>query len=157
MKTIQLTKGQVAIVDDQDYQRLSHFKWCAQASYGQFYAVHFDHVTRTQIRMHRLVLYAPRDVEADHVNGDTLDNRRANLRLAAHAENMRNRRIPSTNTSGFKGVGFHKLRRRWQAYIKVRGKQYHLGCFATPEAAAAEYDRAARLSFGRFARTNDKR
>jgi hypothetical protein len=150
VKTIPLTCGLVAIVDDQDYERLSCFKWCA----SHRYAVHCDHVTRTQIRMHRLVLYAPRGVEADHVNGDTLDNRRANLRLAAHAENMRNSRISSTNGSGFKGVSFDERRRCWRAQIMFRQRQYHLGYFDMPELAAQEYNRGARLLFGKFARLN---
>jgi hypothetical protein len=148
---IQLSRGLVAIVDDCDYERLSGFKWYASLEGKRFYAVHGR---KQKIRMHRLILYAPRGKEVDHINGNTLDNRRGNLRLATRAQNGRNRRISRTNTSGFKGVHLHKRTGRWNAQIKFRGKIYNLGCFDTPEEAAREYDRAARLAFGKFSRLN---
>jgi hypothetical protein len=120
--------------------------WHASASRnGRFDAAHKSNDVRRSILMHRLVLYAPRGKEVDHINGDTLDNRRGNLRLAAHDQNGHNRKIQRNNASGFKGVSCYKRTGLWGAYIKFRGKQYHLGYFDTPELAAREYDRAARL------------
>jgi hypothetical protein len=155
VKTIPLTRGQFTIIDDCDYERLSHFKWWALCCNGDFYAAYqSSERPRKKILMHRLVIYAPRGVEVDHINGDTLDNRRINLRLATHAQNGRNRRIDRTSTSGFKGVHFYRSSRRWNAQITFQGKRYNLGYFDTPELAAAEYDKAARLLFRQFARTN---
>jgi hypothetical protein len=155
MKLIHLTQGLVAIVDDEDFERISKFKWHASASRnGRFDAAHKSNDVRRSILMHRLILYAPHGKEVDHINGDTLDNRRNNLRLAARDQNGQNRKIPRNNTSGFKGVIFDKQDRCWKARIRFRGKQYHLGYFDTPEAAGQQYDRAARLFFRQFARTN---
>jgi hypothetical protein len=153
-KEIQLSRDLVAIVDDDDYLRLSVFKWHALLAGRAFYAACKENKTHKLILMHRLVLYAPRGMEVDHVNGNSLDNRRENLRLASHAQNGMNQKIRHDSKSGFKGVSFNKPRGRWLAHIKFRGKKYNLGYFETPELAAKEYDRAARLAFGKFARTN---
>jgi hypothetical protein len=91
-------------------------------------------------------------MDIDHINGDGLDNRWSNLRLSTRAENIRNSRAPSSNTSGFKGVSRSKRSRRWQAHIKVDGRSKHLGCFDTPEEAHAAYAVAAVDHYGPFAR-----
>jgi len=92
------------------------------------------------------------ELSIDHVDGNGLNNQKANLRVASHAENCANRRINRNNTSGFKGVS--KNKERWQAYIRVAYRQIHLGYFDTPEEAAEAYDRAAIAYFGEFAKTN---
>jgi len=94
--------------------------------------------------------------ETDHVNQDSLDDRRFNLRIATRAENNRNRNLQKNNSSGFIGVSrLNRLRRRpWQAYIKAGGKTIHLGYFATPEQAANAYNQAARLHHGELATLN---
>jgi hypothetical protein len=156
MKLIPLTRGLVAIVDETDYQRLSRIKWYALRCNRTFYAAcHSSERPRKMILMHRLVVYAPSVKKVDHINGNTLDNRRANLRLASNAQNLHNCKVARTNnTSGFKGAIFDKRIGRWAAQIRFRGKRYNLGYFDTPELAAQEYDRAARLLFRQFARTN---
>ncbi|MCI0598731.1 MAG: HNH endonuclease [Beijerinckiaceae bacterium] len=88
--------------------------------------------------------------QIDHINGDRADNRFLNLREATRTENAWNAKLRSDSHSGFKGVRRHK--RRWCAYIKVSGKQKHLGSFATPEEAHDAYCRAAREHHGQFAR-----
>jgi hypothetical protein len=90
--------------------------------------------------------------EVDHVDGDGLRNAWTNLRSATHAENMRNSRRPRHNTSGFKGVSWHKRSQAWRAYIKKDRRAIHLGTFATPEAAHAAYVAAAQEHHGEFAR-----
>jgi len=144
IKTIGLTRGLVAIVNEADYERLRALKWSAQ----------WDWELGRGIGMHRLVIYAPGGTGVDHINGDTLDNRRGNLRLATSEQNGRNQKISRKNSTGYKGVVFYKRRGRWGARIRFRGKQYHLGLFDSALLAALEYDKWARLLFGRFARPN---
>jgi hypothetical protein len=101
--------------------------------------------------MHRRIVP---DAEAvDHVNGDKLDNRRANLRTATQSQNLMNRGRSPRNTSGYKGVTWHKGSRRWMAQIKVRGRSKCLGYFEDPAVAHAAYTKAAAREHGEFART----
>ena len=90
--------------------------------------------------------------QLDHANCDPADNRIANLRLASSSENTANQKRKSTNTSGFKGVGWHRGLQRWQAVIMQNYKSTHLGYFDTPEAAHEAYVAAASVRFGEFAR-----
>lgn len=106
------------------------------------------------VSMHRLILCAPKGSEVDHINGDKLDNRRSNLRLCAHAENLRNSAPYRNNTSGFKGVTWHTQSCKWRATIKVNYRQISLGLYASAIEAAHAYDEAARAHFGPYARIN---
>lgn len=152
-KEIQLSQGYVALVDDEDYEWLSQWKW----TYHNGYA--YRNITvptnasgfGTQ-RMHRLILDASRFFEVDHIDGDGLNNIRSNLRLATRTQNSRNRR--GTGYNGLKGIAIHKFSGLWQAKIRANAKQIHLGYFKTPEAAAHAYDAAARQYHGEFARLN---
>lgn len=90
--------------------------------------------------------------QIDHINGCPSDNRWSNLREATRHQNSINTRKRQDNTSGFKGVHWHKSGKKWQAYIKLNGKKYHLGYFDTPEAASAMYEGAAAILFGNFKR-----
>lgn len=92
--------------------------------------------------------------QIDHINGDRADNRIANLRPATNTENARNATIGKNNTSGFKGVSFHKKAGKWSASICVDRRTRHLGLFETPEAAHEAYVAAAELAFGQFARVS---
>lgn len=91
------------------------------------------------------------DRQVDHINGDRADNRIVNLRLATHSENQQNRRRPSNNTSGHKGVSWIKRYQKWQATIRVGRRNINLGRFDTKEAAANAYGRAALKHHGEFA------
>lgn len=110
-------------------------------------------VART-IRAHRWLIDAPAGVTVDHINGDKLDNRRANLRLCTQAENTRNRVGLAGSSSRFKGVAWHAARGKWVAGITHQGKRTYLGLYRDEVAAALAYDVAALQLFGEFARPN---
>ncbi|MCL1955245.1 MAG: HNH endonuclease [Brevinematales bacterium] len=104
--------------------------------------------------LHRIIMNAPEDMEIDHKNLNKLDNRRQNLRVCSHSENMMNRGKQKNNSTGFKGVNLDKgrKRKRFRAKITANKKNYCLGSFKKPEAAAAAYAKAAKLHHGQFAR-----
>ena len=146
MREIVLTRGQVAIVDDEDFEAVSAFKWCAQPSRHTFYAlrnVRRPGGGKTTENLHRLVLARKlgrpllNGEKADHENGDGLDNRREKLRLATNAQNMRNcfKSLPN-KSSQFLGVARHRATKKWQASIRVPGKSIYLGLHDTELGAA---------------------
>ena len=161
MREIQLTRGLVTHVDDADYNWLSQWRWQAEdrkrKDRVQYYA-------RTNMRingrmrrvyMRRLILNPSQGLEVDHIDGNALNNQRSNLRLATHAENMRNQAKHGGETSSaYKGVFWHKRCSRWAASILANGKRKHLGLFDDEIEAAYAYDDAARLHYGEFARVN---
>ena len=157
MQKIYLTQGQVAIVDDEDYEELSAQTWCASAiknAPGKFYAMRQAY-GRT-IMMHAQIARTPKGFETDHVNKDTLDNRSANLRVCSTSQNQANRSPQKNNTSGFKGVT-KRMRGGmtcWHARISYQGKSIHIGIFTTLEEAARAYDLKASALFGEFAYLN---
>jgi len=159
MKKIPLTQGQVARVDDADYEWLKQYKWCAHKIGHTFYAergITISPYKQKMIRMHRVILDAPDGTQVDHKNTDGLDNRRSNLRFCTHSENCRNQRINRKNKSGFKGVSFSKRNAQnpWLVLIQVNSKRIHVGYYQTAEMAAAAYDLAALKHYGEFALTN---
>lgn len=157
MREIPLTRGYVALVDDEDYERVAAKKWGVTVKPQDTtpYAQNGVRVAgrMTSVAMHRFILDAPIELVVDHINGNGLDNRRANLRLCSRSENQWNRRKSSQNTSGFKGV-FHRGGTRWIARITAHGKTVHLGRFRDPTIAARAYDAAALRLHGEFARLN---
>lgn len=115
------------------------------------------HVDKKLYKVHRLIFlwhhgYLPPIV--DHSDMDPLNNKIGNLRDASKSQNMANRREQSNNTSGFKGIWFHKQSGKWGASIKVKGKKIHLGLYLTELEAHAAYEKAARAYFGEFARAS---
>lgn len=156
MKEIQLTKGLFAIVDDADYDWLNQWRWYAHKGTRTFYA---NRRKNTRIftkptQMHREIMNAPDDMEVDHIDGNGLNNTRANLRICTHKQNKQNVPKYANNTSGYKGVSIDRKNNKWTARIKANNKYYFLGYFQTPEEAAHAYDEAAKKYFGEFAYTN---
>lgn len=154
MKEIELTQGWTTFVSDEDYDGLSKFKWYALRNGSNIYAARNEGRPpfRRTIQMHTVIMKTPRGMKTDHINGNGLDNRRENLRICTHAENMRNSRPHSNNTSGFKGVAWNKRESKWVAHIRLNRKRIHLGYFDTAEAAATAYEKAARELHGEFSR-----
>lgn len=158
---IPLTWNRTSIVDKEDAERVLEHKWCAHFADGdgsRCYAITniYDETDgrRHTIRLHGFVLQAmSSDIGIDHRNGDTLDNRKSNLRFASPSGNRANARA-QFGTSQYKGVSFHRLTGKWRAYIKVDSKAWHLGLFDDEVSAARAYDDAARECFGDFARVN---
>lgn len=155
-REIHLTRGKVAIVDDEDYEWLAASSWCYKPDKRTGYAIRRgSRSDRTQtIWMHRQILDAPPGVQVDHIDGDGLNNRRANLRFATNTENQRNQRTPRNNSSGFKGVHVHRRNGLYVVTIRIDGATRQLGQYANKVIAARVYDKAARDAFGEFARLN---
>ncbi len=128
------------------------YKWCPHNNKGITYVDR--RFAGKYEQLHRVITNAPRDKQVDHINGNTLDNRRCNLRICTASDNMKNRVIGKNNKSGYKGVLWRAERKRFVATIFAGNKQVHLGTFKSREAAAEAYDQAAIKYFGEFARTN---
>lgn len=157
-KQIQLSKGKYAIVDDEDFEYLNQWKWYVNSS---GYAVRSENfktesgkISARTIRMHRVVMRAPQTHEVDHRFGNRLDNRKANLRVCTRSENNMNKPLLPKNSTGFKGVMWHKRNLRWVSRIKVNGKLIHLGSFTCKIQAAKIYNEAALKYHGEFAHLN---
>lgn len=148
---ISLGNGGVALVDRADYEWLSRFSWYVGHGYAKRSGTTRNHAKRL---MHREIMAAGDGVLVDHINGDKLDNRRANLRLCTPTQNALNKGAFPQTGRRFKGVYPSKNGRRWRAYIQVAGQQRCLGTFDTQDLAARAYDAAAVEMHGDFARLN---
>ena len=150
-KQIELTQGKFALVDDDDFDWLSKWKW----HYDTRYARRAGAWRLGKIFMHREIA-RPGEAVVDHINGNTLDNRKENLRVCEQAENIKNKKIQKNSTSGYKGVSIVKGKKKdkWTAMISISNQMTYLGTFCTPEDAARAYDNAAIENYGRFAKTN---
>jgi hypothetical protein len=150
---ISLTRGYAALVDLIDSD-LSLLKWRASGD-SHVYAKR----TSKNISMHRVIMIRILEREllpsefVDHIDGNTLNNCRSNLRLATHNQNVWNSRLPITNTSGYKGV--YSERGKWRAHINVYGRYIHLGYYNDPEMAGIAYNHAALRYYGDYAKFND--
>lgn len=157
MKEISLTQGKVALVDDEDFEFLNQWKWrilrgrhtCYAKRHGPRFAG-----ARPTILMHRSLLNAPTGLQVDHINGDGLDNRRLNLRLATNAQNGQNQRPRTDGTSRFRGVSWNTKAHKWVATICFHQQVRCLGYYDTEIEAARVYDKMAGFLFGEFARLN---
>lgn len=161
MRKLPLSKGFFTVVDDEGFAKFGHLKW----TYCKGYAIRRIRIGPRKenksicIYLHREVLGLSREDKrsCDHINGDRLDNRLANLRPATHRENccnMGKKSFKKETASRFKGVSWSKRRGMWRARVRLRGKEREIGCFALEEDAARAYDTAAREWHGEFARLN---
>lgn len=156
-KEIELTRGYVALVDDEDHDKVSKFKWTAQVKANTVYAyrtIKRADGSQTAQLLHRFLLEPPDGLMVDHKDGSGLNNCRSNLRLATNAENGRNRRKNVNNKSGYKGVSWRKQRSKWKSQINVNGRNKFLGYFTDVLDGARAYDRAALELHGEYASLN---
>ncbi len=156
MKTLQLSQGQVALVDDEDFEALAKFKWHAgwYPSSKTYYAkrnVKLDGGRKTTALMHRELMGAAQGQEVDHINHNGLDNRRENVRLCIRTQNNGNMRKRTGCSSQYKGVVWCKNHELWM----VRVKRKLVGYFVAENEAAQAYNRVAREKFGEFALLNE--
>ena len=158
MKEIPLSNGGVVIVDDEDYEWLSQWKWLRGTTGYAVRTVYREplngKIRRGIVKMHRVIMAAPPKKIVDHVNRDPLDNRRVNLRFATPRQNCCNRKLQPSNSSGYRGVHWHKGAKKWMACISLDNKSVYLGLFSNKEDAARERDKAARRLYGDFAILN---
>jgi hypothetical protein len=154
MRTLPVARGTaVVLVDDEDFELVSPYTWrLVQGGGGQRYASAWVGVK--DVFMHRLITGAARGKVVDHIDGNPLNNQRANLRVCTQAENQGNRRKIKPASSIYKGVSWVQKRRKWQASLYVSGRQRLLGRFASEIEAARAYDAAAKQHFGEFALLN---
>ena len=155
MKVISLTQDKVALVDDEDYERLNQFKWYARWNNQRFYACRKIKTSNGQKieHMHRVIAITPHGLDTDHKNGDSLDNQKDNLRWASRAQNMQNQKYPARNNKlGIKGVSLKC--RKFEAKIKLNGKNIRLGLFTVLGDADSAYREAEDKHYGVFSRNS---
>lgn len=147
-KKVPLGNGQFAIVDDEDFDLVSRYKWhfLPSPNSKDGYAV-------TKMRMHRLIINAPPNMFVDHINGDPLDNRRCNLRLCTNAQNQQNT-ASRGGSSRHKGVSFNKKSGKWLAAFLFEGRRYYCGLWKDEDEAARAVDKKRGEVCGTFASKN---
>lgn len=154
---IPLTQGYSTIIDEEDFERVSKHSRCVQqyknkSKCKKIYAK--CSIRGTQVTLHRFILNSPRGSLVDHINGDSLDNRKDNLRYTDKKGNAANRpkdRLKNA-TSIYKGVSYNGG--KWHCKIQVSGEAIYLGGFSTEVAAAEAYNKAALEYFGEFCYLN---
>jgi len=143
---IPLTQGKYAIVDHEDFEWLNQWKW----HYMNGYAYHSFKINGkyTEIGMHAFILQTPKGMETDHVNRNRSDNRRSNLRVVTTSQNQHNVGVNVKNTSGHKGITFHKRDRYWQVMIRIAGRRFYIGSYKEKDKAIVAYNIAERKAYG---------
>lgn len=149
MAEIILTQGKVAIVDDNLCDWLNRWKWYFKQGYACRNEYQPKHRT---IRMHVMINQTPPGMDTDHINGDKLDNRWENLRTCTRSNNARNGKVRSTNTSGYKGIYWHKRDKAWRVQLMSGGKKKFIGNYRNIEAAIKARDTAYLTHHGDYAK-----
>lgn len=155
MKQILLTRGKVALVDDEDFNFLNQWKWFAIKAKRRYYAVRKESYfsgKRKIIFMHRVILKTPQGLETDHKDRNGLNNQRSNIRVCTERQNQGNCGLRKDNVTGYKGVSWWEG--RVVVHIKAKGKKLYIGSFPDVISAAHAYDKRAKEIFGEFAGLN---
>jgi AP2 domain len=157
MKTIPLTRGKIALVDNEWFEYLNQWKWfCDAQGYAcrWIYSGPKGNRVKTLVRMHRVVLGVQPGEYTDHINRNRTDNQHHNLRVCSIGENNLNTKIRSNNKSGYRGVSYKRKNKKWCAQIAIKKRKIHIGLFLTSKEAAMAYNQAATEHFGEFASLN---
>lgn len=153
VKEIPLTQGKVALVDDEDYERVIKYKWYACKNSNTYYVKHtINH--HSKFLLHRFILGVKSNEQVDHINNNGLDCRRCNLRITTQSQNLMNAKKRPNTSSKYKGVNWCKQTHKWSAKIQVNGKRKHLGRFSNEDDAGKAYNEAAKKHYGEYARLN---
>lgn len=152
-KEISLSQGKMAIVDSEDYDRLLTYKWHFYDGYARRSQWVSGDRTSKGIYMHHEILGVTPGGKfvVDHINGNSLDNRKENLRVVTQQQNLFNSRPHRKALSKYKGVSWHKPRGKWRAKIMLNGRSHHIGYFCTEIDAALAYNEYAQKMFGEYA------
>jgi hypothetical protein len=153
MRRIPLTQGKFSEVDEVDYERVAEFRWHAFKVHNTWYAASGGPNKGQRTYLHRFIMDAPVGKEVDHINGDGLDNRKENLRICRHRDNLRNVQRTTISRSGYRGVTI-AASGKFVASCKYLGKRLHFGTYDTSEEAARVRDRNVIDLHGEFAVLN---
>ena len=134
------------IIDIENIEKVKKYKWHYSYGYAE------TRIKRKRLALHRYILNYKGDLQVDHINGNRLDNRKSNLRLATSQQNSMNLAIRIDNTSGVPGVSFHKHRQKWRAYLTFEEQTVSLGYYYTFEEAKEAREEAEEKYFGEYRR-----
>ena len=151
MRKIKLTQGKFALVDDEDYIYINQYRWC----YNAHNNTAMSRIKSKLVDMHRVIMSTPKGMDTHHKNHNSLDNRKMNLQICTHAENIRHMVKHKSSSSRYKGVHWNNFSQKWRARIVYNYRTIHLGRFLNEIDAAAAYNKAAVKYFGKFALLNE--
>jgi len=155
MKKIKLANDKgIALVDDEDYEMLNQYKWHLDPFNYALTDFYIDNKKTTKY-MHLFIINSSEGFEIDHIDNDGLNNRKGNLRIVTHQQNMMNKRKIKLKTSKYKGVHLHTQNNKWQATIMLNRKSIYIGLFESEIDAAKAYNKAAKELFGEYANLNE--
>ena len=156
MKEIKLTRGQVTLVDDEDFEYLNQFNFHAKPGQNTYYAICKIKANGKYLnkRLHRLIMNPPDNMEVDHIDRDGLNNQKSNLRICTHQQNQMNCLKQKNTTSKYKGVHFNG--KNYHSYIKINQKRIHIGYYDREIDAAKAYDKKAKELYKEYSNINIK-
>ena len=157
MKQVPLTQGYIAIVDDEDFEKIKHHKWSITSNKEKTHVYARAKIAGKTIKLHRYILgLTDKSMVVDHIDHNGLNNTRSNLRVCTLKENQANQKPKKNAASKYRGLAWNKQRLKWQVSIKVNGVQKYLGIYKNEDEAARVYDKHAKIQYGEFAYLNFK-
>ena len=138
------------LIDADDYDKVKDYCWCI--SKGRKWEYAMTRIKNETVLLHRFIMNLQSDMVVDHINGNTLDNRKSNLRICTNQQNCFNHAVSCNNSSGYTGVTWHRLANKWQVHIRFNKKTLYLGLFENIDDAVAVRKQAEKQYFGEYAR-----